>query len=350
MGGYEKINCGLIIMKKALITGISGQDGFFLTRLLLSKGYQVHGIIRRNSQKSMGTLSNLSSDELEKLKVHWGDITDNFFIENLIRGEKFDEVYHLAAQSFVSYSFQNPKYTYDVNIGGTLNLLNSIKCSSPTTKLYFAATSEMFGKTGGNLMNEQSPFHPRSPYGVSKLAGFWSVKNYRESYNLFLASGILFNHESEIRGPEFVTRKIVKAAIAIKKGEQDCLYLGNINSMRDWGYAKDYVEGMWLMLQQESADDFVLATGVSVSVRDFVNLTFKNLGLTIQWEGEGLSETGYCPELSKIIVRIDPKFYRPAEVDHLLGDSTKAKNVLGWIPKTDLNGLVRKMISWDIND
>lgn len=331
---------------KALITGISGQDGYYLTKHLLSKGYEVHGIVRRNSQNSLGNLDMLNPSDLNDLNLHKGDITDNVFIENTISEIKPDEIYHLAAQSFVQLSFTNPKMTYDINIGGTLNVLNAILSSSRNSKMYFAATSEMFGKVQEIPQKETTPFYPRSPYGVSKLAGYWSVKNYRESYNLHLTNGILFNHESEMRGPEFVTRKITRSIASIKAGKADYFELGNIDAKRDWGHAADYVKGMHLMLQQEKPDDFILATGQTHSVREFVEIAFKTAGMPIHWEGHGVNEQG-VDENGKILVRINPEYYRPAEVDLLLGDNTKVKKI-GWNPKITFDQLVKRMVTNDL--
>lgn len=335
-------------MKKALITGVTGQDGYFLSKFLLQKGYEVHGLARRNSQKSLGTLQNLTEKELAEIKIHWGDITDYFFIESLIKKFQFDEIYHLAAQSFVELSFTNPKLTYDVNIGGTLNIANIIKDYSPKTKLYFAATSEMFGKVQQVPQNEETPFYPRSPYGVSKLAGFWTIKNYRESYNLFMSNGILFNHESEVRGPEFVTRKISSGVAKIKYGLQDCIELGNIDSKRDWGYAPEYVEGMWKILNHNKSDDFVLATNENHSIREFIEEAFKIIEKEIVWEGEDFNEIGRNKKDGKILIKINPNYLRPAEVNVLIGDYSKAKKKLNWEPKTKFKDLVKIMVKSDL--
>ncbi|AEK19268.1 GDP-mannose 4,6-dehydratase [Methanococcus maripaludis X1] len=335
-------------MKKALVTGITGQDGYFLTKLLLEKDYEVHGIVRRNSQNSLGNLESLNESDLQNVNIHWGDITDNLFIDTVISKIKPEEIYHLAAQSFVGFSFENPKFTYDVNISGTLNIINAVKEYSSTSKLYFAATSELFGKVQEIPQKETTPFYPRSPYGVSKLAGFWSIKNYRESYDLFMSNGILFNHESEMRGPEFVTRKITLAVAKISKGIQDCLELGNLDAKRDWGYAKDYVEGMWRILQHDAADDFVLSTNETHSVREFVELAFKFAGIEIEWEGSGINEIGKDVKTGKILVKVNPAFFRPAEVDILIGDHTKASSKLGWEPKTKFEDLVKIMIEKDL--
>ncbi|EHP84937.1 GDP-mannose 4,6-dehydratase [Methanotorris formicicus] len=335
-------------MKKAIITGITGQDGYFLTKLLLEKGYEVHGIVRRNSQNSLGNLDYLPKEEREQIIIYWGDITDNAFIDSVIKKVQPDEVYHLAAQSFVWFSFKNPRFTYDVNIGGTLNVVNAIKEYSPHSKMYFAATSELYGKVQEIPQKETTPFYPRSPYAVSKLAGFWTVKNYRESYDLFMSNGILFNHESEMRGPEFVTRKISLGVAKIYYGLQDCIELGNLNAKRDWGYAKDYVYGMWLILQHIKPDDFVLATGETHSVREFVEEAFKVVGIDIEWEGEGINEVGKDANTGKVLVKVNPEYFRPAEVDILVGDYSKAKRELGWEPKVKFKDLVRIMVEKDL--
>lgn len=334
-------------MKTALITGITGQDGYFLTKLLLEKGYDVHGVVRRNSQASIGTLQHLSAADREQVHIHWGDVTDHIFIDRLFREIAFDEVYHLAAQSFVGLSFDNPRLTYDVNIGGTLHVLNSLKEYRPEAKMYFAATSEMFGKVHATPQTEDTPFHPRSPYGVSKLAGFWTMKNYREAYNLFLVNGILFNHESEHRGEEFVTKKIAKAIARIAHGSSEVLMIGNLDSYRDWGYAGEYVEGMWRMLQQQNPDDYILATGKNHSVKEFIEAACKHAGIPIIWSGEGVNEIGSHGEDGRVLVRIDPKHFRPSEVDALIGHAEKAEKILGWKAKMDFDELVRVMIEYE---
>jgi len=335
-------------MKKVLITGITGQDGYYLTKLLLEKGYEIHGIVRRNSQHSLGNLRYLSEEEREKITLHWGDITDSLFIDNVMRSVQPDEVYHLAAQSFVGFSFENPKFTYDVNIGGTLNMVNAVKEHSPFSRFYFAATSELYGKAQEIPQKETTPFYPRSPYGVSKLAGFWTVKNYRESYDLFMSNGILFNHESPMRGPEFVTRKITLGVARIYYGIQECLELGNLNAKRDWGFAGDYVYGMWKMLQHHKPDDFVLATNEAHSVREFAEEAFKVAGIDIEWEGEGINEVGRDAKSGKVLVKVNPKYFRPCEVDLLIGDYSKAKRELGWEPKTKFKDLVKMMVEADL--
>lgn len=335
--------------KKALITGISGQDGYFLSRLLLEKGYEVHGLARRNSQKSLGSLELLPKEVLTQIKIHWGDIIDTGFINSFIAKEQYDEIYHLAAQSFVSLSFTNPKATYDINISGTLNMVNAVKEHSPHSKFYFAATSELYGKAKEFPQTEETPFYPRSPYGVSKLAGFWTVKNYRESYGLFMSSGILFNHESEIRGEEFVTRKVSLAVANIAIGRQEYFEMGNLDSKRDWGYAVDYVEGMWKMLQQEEPDDFVLATGENHIIREFIERAFAVIDKTIVWEGSGIDEVGKDKKTGEVLVRVNPQYFRPAEVEELVGDYSKAKAKLSWHPRVTFDGLVKIMVESDVN-
>jgi GDPmannose 4,6-dehydratase len=336
-------------MKKALITGITGQDGFFLAKLLLSKGYDVHGFARRNSQMALGTLSALAPEERGRIKMHWGDVLDHSFIDQLVRMQRFDEIYHLAAQSFVGLSFDNPQATYDININGTLHFVNAVKEYSQRTAFYFAATSEMYGKVQTVPQTETTQFHPRSPYGVAKLAGFWTVKNYREAYGLFLANGILFNHESEMRGPEFVTRKIAAAAARIAKGDKRPLRLGNLEAKRDWGFAGDYVDAMWRMLQpSQQPDDFVIASGETRSVRHFVERAFERAGMPIRWEGAGVSEIGKNAKTGETVIAIDPEFFRPAEVDELLGDASKAKRVLGWSPQMPFDTLVARMVDAEI--
>ncbi|ABR55983.1 GDP-mannose 4,6-dehydratase [Methanococcus aeolicus Nankai-3] len=335
-------------MKKAIITGITGQDGYYLTKLLLEKGYEVHGIVRRNSQNSLGNLEHLPKEELEQINIHWGDITDNLFMDNVVKAVQPDEVYHLAAQSFVGFSFENPRFTYDVNIGGTLNVTNAVKEYAPSSKLYFAATSELYGKVQEIPQKETTPFYPRSPYGVSKLAGFWTIKNYRESYDLFMSNGILFNHESPMRGPEFVTRKITMAVAKISHGLQDFVELGNLSAKRDWGYAGDYVYGMWKILQHDKPDDFVLATNETHTVREFVENAFKVVGIDIEWEGEGVNEIGKDANNGKVLVKVNPEFFRPAEVDILIGDYSKAKKELGWEPKVKFEELVKMMVEKDL--
>ncbi|MCL5964080.1 MAG: GDP-mannose 4,6-dehydratase [Candidatus Thermoplasmatota archaeon] len=335
--------------KKALITGISGQDGYFLSKLLVNKGYEVHGVIRRNSQMSKGTVELLPEQYRDKITIHFGDVTDAPFIEETVKKIAPDELYHLAAQSFVGYSFKNPSATYDVNIGGTLNVANAVKDHSPNTKLYFAATSELYGQPETTPQNEDTVFRPRSPYAISKLAGYWTVKVYRESYKLFMCNGILFNHESEVRGPEFVTRKIAMKVAAMAKGDDTPLVVGNLDARKDWGYAEDYVYGMWLMLQQKEASDYVLSTGEMHTVRDFINEAFESINKKIDWKGKALNETGIDKENNRIVVKVSPEFYRPLESDNYMGDYSKAKRILGWKPKVLFKDLVKKMVMSDLN-
>ncbi len=334
---------------KALITGISGQDGFFLSKLLLSKGYEVHGVIRRNSSMTIGNLEYLEKDQLDQIYIHYGDLTDSNFFTNLLHELKPDEMYHLAAQSFVGYSFQNPASTYDVNIGGTLNVVNAVKESSPDTRLYFAATSELYGQPKQTPQNESTPFEPRSPYAVSKLAGYWTIKTYREAYNLYMSSGILFNHESEMRGPEFVTRKISKAVARISSGSREPIELGNMGARKDWGYAEDYVYGMWLMLNHKYADDFIMGTGELHTVREFAEEAFHVSGIEIHWKGSGINEVGLSQD-DEVLVKVNKKFFRPLESDNYLADYSKAKHELNWEPKTRFKELVRKMVLYDIKN
>ena len=331
---------------KAIITGISGQDGYFLSQFLLSKGYEVHGILRRNSSMTQGTLDLLPANIKKQIIIHYGDITDGNFISNIFRELKPDELYHLAAQSFVGYSFQNVISTYDANIGGTLHACNAVKDSSPDTRMYFAATSELFGQPKQVPQNEMTPFFPRSPYAVSKLAGVWTVRTYREAYRLFMANGILFNHESEVRGPEFVTRKISKSVAKIYHGSKDPLVLGNLDAVKDWGHAKDYVNGMWMMLQQDYPDDFILGTGESHTVRDFVETAFNEIGITLEWVGSGLNEVGLSN--GETMVKVSKEFYRPLESDNYKADYSKANKKLKWEPKTKFRDLVKIMVNNDL--
>ena len=332
---------------KAVITGISGQDGYFLSQLLLSKGYEVHGILRRNSSMTQGTVDLLPEDVRKQITIHYGDITDGHFLSTLLEREKPEELYHLAAQSFVGYSFQNALSTYDANIGGTLNVCNAIKDSSPDTRMYFAATSELFGQPKETPQNEMTPFFPRSPYAVSKLAGIWTVRTYREAYKLYMANGILFNHESEVRGPEFVTRKISMAVAKIAHGSKDPVILGNLSAVKDWGYAKDYVEGMWKMIQQDYPDDFVLGTNESHTVREFAEAAFRTIGKTITWKGSGVNEVGLSED-GETLVKVSREFFRPLESDNYRGDYSKARKKIGWEPKTKFGDLVRIMVESDL--
>jgi GDPmannose 4,6-dehydratase len=332
---------------KAIITGISGQDGYFLSQLLLSKGYEVHGILRRNSSMTQGTLDLLPENIRKRIIIHYGDITDGNFLSNLLQKEKPEELYHLAAQSFVGYSFQNALSTYDANIGGTLNVCNAIKDASPDTRMYFAATSELFGQPKETPQNEMTPFFPRSPYAVSKLAGIWTVRTYRDAYKLYMSNGILFNHESEVRGPEFVTRKISQAVAKIANGSHDPIVLGNLSAVKDWGYAKDYVDGMWRMLQQDYPDDFVLGTGESHTVREFAEAAFRIIGETVEWRGTGVNEVGLSEDGSTL-VKVSREFFRPLESDNYRADYSNARRKLGWEPKTRFGDLVKIMVESDI--
>lgn len=333
-------------MKKVIITGISGQDGLFLTKLLLKKDYEIHGVVRRNSSMSMGNLQYLNKDELDKIKIHYGDLTDAGFFASLLKKEQPDELYHLAAQSFVGYSFQNPSSTYEVNISGTLNVLNAIKEYSPDTRMYFAATSEMYGQPRETPQNEDTPFSPRSPYAVSKLAGYWTCKNYREAYKLFISNGILFNHESEFRGPEFVTRKITLGISRILNGDRKPIELGNLESRKDWGYASDYVEAMHMMLNFKYGDDFVIGTGETYTVREFVEEAFRNVGIDLTWKGRGLNEVALS-EKDDVLVKINRELYRPLEADNFKADYSKANEKLGWKPNVNFNELVKIMVEHD---
>ena len=332
---------------KAIITGISGQDGYFLSQLLLSKGYEVHGILRRNSSMTQGTVDLLPENIKKQINIHYGDITDENFLSNLLQKEKPEELYHLAAQSFVGYSFQNALSTYDANIGGTLNVCNAVKDYSPDTRMYFAATSEMFGQPKESPQNENTPFLPRSPYAVSKLAGLWTVRTYRDAYKLYMTNGILFNHESEVRGPEFVTRKISMAVARIAMGSRDPVILGNLSAVKDWGYAKDYVDGMWRMLQQDYPDDFVLGTGESHTVREFAEAAFRIIGKHVTWRGTGVNEVGLSEDGSTL-VKVSREFFRPLESDNYKADYSNARRKLRWEPKTRFGDLVKIMVESDI--
>ena len=345
-------------MQKALITGITGQDGSYLAEFLLTKGYEVHGIIRRSSSFNTSRIEHLYIDEVikdmklkRKLELHYGDMTDSTNLIRLIRQIKPDEIYNLAAMSHVKVSFEVPEYTADTDGVGTLRLMEAVRFLGyeKKTKIYQASTSELFGKVLEIPQSETTPFYPRSPYGVAKLYAYWITRNYREAYGMFAVNGILFNHESERRGETFVTRKITLAVARIKKGTQEKLYLGNLNAKRDWGYAKDYVECMWLMLQHHTPEDFVIATGETHTVREFVELAFKEAGITLRFEGEGINEKGIDIATGKVLVEVDPQYFRPTEVELLLGDPTKAKTILGWNPtQTPFETLVKKMVQSDI--
>ena len=337
-------------MKKALITGITGQDGSYLCELLLEKGYEVHGMLRRSSSFNTGRIDHLYRDPeiLDKrLFLYYGDLTDSSNLNRLLEKIQPDEIYNLGAQSHVKVSFEVPEYTADVDAIGTLRFLDAIKEVGLETKFYEAATSELYGKVQEIPQNEKTPFYPRSPYGVAKLYAYWIIVNYREAYNLFACNGILFNHESPRRGGTFVTRKITRAAARIKYGIQETLSLGNLDAKRDWGYAPEYVEGMWLMLQQDYPDDFVMATGETHTVRDFVELAFGELNMELNWVGEGVDEKGIERRNGRTLVHVDPQYFRPTEVDVLIGDATKAREKLGWEPETKFEELARLMTRAD---
>ncbi|MEI8109595.1 MAG: GDP-mannose 4,6-dehydratase [Chitinophagia bacterium] len=348
-------------MKKAIITGVTGQDGAYLTELLLSKGYEVHGIKRRSSLFNTGRIDHLYEDphaQTRNLFLHYGDLTDSTNLIRIIQEVQPDEIYNLAAMSHVQVSFETPEYTANADGIGTLRILEAVRLLGLTdkTRIYQASTSELYGKVQAIPQNEVTPFYPRSPYGVAKLYAYWITVNYREAYNMFACNGILFNHESPIRGETFVTRKITRAAAKISLGLQECLFLGNLDAQRDWGHAKDYVEGMWRILQHDIAEDFVLATGKTTSIREFVKLTFKQLGFELQFEGEGVNEVGIIIKnegkfnlpIGKVVVKVDPRYYRPTEVDLLIGDATKAYQKLGWKPTFTLEDLVKDMVEADV--
>ena len=330
---------------KALITGINGQDGSYLAELLLEKNYEVHGIVRRSSTNNLYRIQHI----LPQITLHYGDLSDSLSLIKIIQEVRPDEIYNLAAQSDVKASFDIPEYSADVDALGTLRLLEACRICGidKTVRFYQASTSELFGKVEQCPQSENTPFHPYSPYAIAKQYSYWIVKEYREAYGMFAVNGILFNHESERRGEEFVTRKITLAAARIMAGQQEYLELGNLNSLRDWGYAKDYVEAMWLMLQQEEPEDFVIATGEQHSIREFVNETFKHYGVDIAWKGEGLDEIGVDKKTGNVLVKVNPKYFRPTEVSNLCGDASKANKVLGWKPKTSFKELVELMANHD---
>jgi len=338
--------------KVALCTGITGQDGSYLADLLLSKGYIVHGIKRRSSSFNTDRINHLYKDKHESSNffLHYGDLTDSTNLIRIIKEVQPDEIYNLAAQSHVKVSFETPEYTANADAIGTLRILEAIRILGleKKTKFYQASTSEMFGLVQEIPQKETTPFYPRSPYGVAKLYAHWITKNYRESYGIFACSGILFNHESPVRGETFVTRKITRAVAQISLGLTNKLFLGNLDAERDWGHSKDYVEGMWLMLQQENPDDFVLATNRKISVRKFIELSFEEVGIKINWKGSGVDEKGYNSDTGEVLVEIDPVYFRPAEVDLLIGDYSKAKKVLGWEPKYTVEELIKEMVEEDI--
>ena len=328
-------------MKTALITGITGQDGSYLAELLLEKGYEVHGIVRRSSLINTHRIDHI----YDRIKLHYGDITDSTNVISVIRKVAPDEIYNLAAQSHVKVSYETPEYTGQVDALGTLRVLEAVRLLDMDghVKVYQASTSELFGLVQTVPQNELTPFPPRSPYGVAKMYGYWIIKNYRESYGMYACSGILFNHESPRRGETFVTRKITLGLSAIAKGEQECLTLGNLNALRDWGHARDYVEAMWMMLQQDKPEDYVIATGRMYSVRQFVEACAPYFGMDIEWQGHGVDEVGIDKNTRNVIIRVASKYFRPAEVEQLLGDATKAKKELGWEPKTSFEKLVEEM-------
>ena len=339
--------------KVALITGVTGQDGALLAELLLDKGYVVHGVKRRSSSFNTARVDHLYQHphaEGRRFQLHYGDLTDSTNLIRIIQEVQPDEVYNLAAQSHVAVSFETPEYTANSDALGTLRILEAIRILGlqNKTRFYQASTSEMFGEVREPIQSESTPFYPRSPYGAAKVYAYWITVNYREAYGMHASNGILFNHEGPTRGETFVTRKITRAAARIHLGTQDCLYLGNMEAKRDWGHAKDYVEGMWRMLQQDEPDDYVLATGEAYSVRQFVELSFAELGMTIRWQGSGVQEEGVCEETGQTVVRIDPRYFRPTEVEFLLGDATKARDRLGWTPQHSFSDLVRDMVAADL--
>lgn len=361
----------LNLMKKALITGITGQDGAYLAEFLLKKGYEVHGVKRRSSLFNTDRIDHLYHDPHEpnvKFKLHFGDLTDSTNLIRLVQEVQPDEIYNLAAQSHVKVSFDTPEYTANADGIGTLRILEAVRLLGLTekTRIYQASTSELYGLVQAVPQSETTPFYPRSPYAVAKLYGYWIIVNYREAYNMYACNGILFNHESPIRGETFVTRKITRAASKIVLGLQKCLFVGNLSARRDWGHAKDYIEAMWLMLQQDKAEDFVIATGVTTTVRDFIKMTFAELGVEIEFSGKDEHEKGVIIDVDQqriaqlglnadalkfgqTIVKVDPKYFRPTEVELLIGDATKAREKLGWVPKYDLNALVVDMVHADLH-
>ena len=338
-----------MMMKKALITGVTGQDGSYLSEFLLEKGYEVHGIVRRSSVDFRERIAHLEGNR--HFHLHYGDLTDSMSLVKIIAAVQPDEIYNLAAQSHVQVSFDVPEYTADVDATGVLRVLEAVRVCGlgDSCRIYQASTSELYGKVEEVPQNEKTPFHPYSPYAVAKLYGYWIIREYRAAYHRFCCSGILFNHESERRGETFVTRKITLAAARIAQGLQDKLYLGNLSSLRDWGYAKDYVECMWLILQNEKPEDFVIATGVQHSVREFASLAFHYAGIELEWQGEGMNEKGFDQATGRVLVEVSPDFYRPTDVVNLLGDPSKARKELGWNPtRTGFEELVRLMVEHDM--
>ncbi|ONF96398.1 GDP-mannose 4,6-dehydratase [Sphingomonas jeddahensis] len=345
----------MVDRKVALITGVTGQDGAYLSDLLLAKGYQVHGVKRRSSSFNTGRIEHIYQDPHEedpRFHLHYGDLTDSTNLIRLVQQTQPTEIYNLAAQSHVAVSFETPEYTANADAVGTLRLLEAIRIlgMEKTTRFYQASTSELYGLVQEVPQRETTPFYPRSPYGVAKLYGYWIVVNYREAYGMHASNGILFNHESPLRGETFVTRKITRAAAAIKLGRQERLYLGNLDARRDWGHAREYVRGMWLMLQQDTPDDYVLATGETTPVRTFVEWAFADVGITLRWDGEGVDEKGYCSQSGDCLVEIDPRYFRPTEVDLLIGDPSKAKAQLGWAHETPVRDLAREMVLADLEE
>jgi len=339
--------------KVALVTGITGQDGAYLARLLLEKGYVVHGLRRRSSSFNTGRIEDIYQDphvEGARLFLHYGDLTDSTNLIRIIQETQPDEIFNLAAQSHVGVSFEAPEYTANVDAIGTLRLLEAIRIlgMEKRCRFYQASTSELYGLVQEVPQRETTPFYPRSPYAVAKLYGYWMVVNYREAYGIHASNGILFNHESPLRGETFVTRKITRAAAAISLGQQDKLYLGNLDARRDWGHAREYVEGMWLMLQQDEPDDYVLATGETTEVRQFVEWAFEDVGLAIEWRGTGVEERGFCRASGRCLIEIDPRYFRPTEVDLLVGDPSKARQKLGWTHQTSVRDLAREMVQSDL--
>jgi GDPmannose 4,6-dehydratase len=339
--------------KTALITGVTGQDGAYLAQLLLEKGYQVHGIKRRSSSFNTGRIEDIYEDphlESSRFHLHYGDLTDATNLIRIVQETKPDEIYNLAAQSHVQVSFETPEYTANADAIGALRLLEAIRIlgMEKTCRYYQASTSELYGLVQEVPQRETTPFYPRSPYAVAKLYGYWITVNYREAYGMHASNGILFNHESPLRGETFVTRKITRGAAAIALGRQEKLYLGNLNAKRDWGHAKEYVRGMWLMMQQDQPDDYVLATGETTEVREFVRWAFDYVGITLEWKGEGVEEKGYCTKTGKCLIEIDPRYFRPTEVELLIGDPAKAKEKLGWTHDTSPRDLCREMVEADL--
>lgn len=342
-----------MVQKTALITGVTGQDGAYLAELLLEKGYIVHGVKRRSSSFNTGRIENIYQDPHEtnaRFHLHYGDLTDSTNLIRIVQETQPDEIYNLAAQSHVQVSFETPEYTANADGIGTLRLLEAIRIMGreKSTRFYQASTSELYGLVQEVPQRETTPFYPRSPYAAAKLYAYWIVVNYREAYGMHASNGILFNHESPLRGETFVTRKITRAVSAIKLGRQEKLYLGNLDAKRDWGHAREYVRGMWLMMQQDEPDDYVLATGVTTPVRTFVEWAFDDVGIALRWEGEGVDEKGYCVATGKCLVEVDPRYFRPTEVDLLIGDPTKAKEKLGWVHETSPRELAREMVQADL--